>query len=281
MRKRDKIYKFFERLGKTLLSFLRVILFARPNALPYVKIDSSELVILGNGPSLRSFLDNKMSFLEGKEVMTVNFSALSDDYMKIRPKFYLLMDPLFFEDNATMQKLFPPLISKTDWDLTLFVPLMAKKNKKWQAFLQGATNIHVYYFNSGITEGFTFFSHRIYKWRLGMPSPRNVLVAASMIGLQLPFSTIYLAGADHSWLKEIWVDDNNNIKESREHFYDKEGAQQVASSYFLHEILNSMSIACHSYHLIEKYAKQIGKKIYNITPKSFIDAFERKKIDKI
>jgi len=280
MKKRDLIYKYTERLGKTLLSFLRVILFARPNALPLVETDSSELVILGNGPSLRPFLDNKMSFLQGKEVMTVNFSALSDDYVKIRPKFYLLMDPLFFEDAATIERLFPPLVSKTDWDLTLFVPLMAKKNKKWQEFLQGVTNIHVYFFNSGVAEGFTSFSHRIYRWRLGMPSPRNVLVAASMIGLQLPFSTIYLAGADHSWLKEIWVDDTNTVREDREYFYDKEGVEQVISPHFLHELLNSMAITYHSYHLVEKYAKQIGRKIYNITPNSFIDAFERKKMTK-
>lgn len=278
MKKRDLIYKYTERLGKTLLSFLRVILFARPTTLPRLEIDSNELVILGNGPSLRLFLDTKISFLEGKEVMMVNFSALSDDYVKIRPKFYLLMDPLFFEDAATIERLFPPLVSKTDWDLTLFVPLMAKKNKKWQEFLQGVTNIHVYFFNSGVAEGFTSFSHRIYRWRLGMPSPRNVLVAASMIGLQLPFSTIYLAGADHSWLKEIWVDDTNTVREDREHFYDKEGVEQVISPHFLHELLNSMAITYHSYHLVEKYAKQIGKKIYNITPNSFIDAFERKTV---
>lgn len=276
MKKRDLIYKYTERLGKTLLSFLRVILFARPTTLPRLEIDSNELVILGNGPSLRLFLDTNISFLEGKEVMTVNFSALSDDYVKIRPKFYLLMDPLFFEDAATIERLFPPLVSKTDWELTLFVPLMAKKNKKWQEFLQGVTNIHVYFFNSGVAEGFTFFTHRIYRCRLGMPSPRNVLVAASMMGLQLPFTTIYLAGADHSWLKEVWVDDTNTVREDREHFYNKEGVQQVVASYFLHEFLIDKAIAFHSYHLIEKYAKQIDKHIYNITPNSFIDAFERK-----
>ncbi len=146
--------------------------------------------------------------------------------------------------------------------------------------MQGVTNIHVYFFNSGVAEGFTSFSHRIYRWRLGMPSPRNVLVAASMIGLQLPFSTIYLAGADHSWLKEIWVDDTNTVREDREYFYDKEGVEQVISPHFLHELLNSMAITYHSYHLVEKYAKQIGRKIYNITPNSFIDAFERKKMTK-
>ena len=43
----------------------------------------------------------------------------------------------------------------------------------------------------------------------------------------------------------------------------------------LHEVLYSMYVAFRSYFVIRDYAERIGCKIINITPGSFIDAFER------
>ena len=46
----------------------------------------------------------------------------------------------------------------------------------------------------------------------------------------------------------------------------------------LHNIMYSFYVAFRSYHIIEHYAKGIGANIWNITPGSFIDAFQRKKL---
>lgn len=43
----------------------------------------------------------------------------------------------------------------------------------------------------------------------------------------------------------------------------------------LHEVLGNMCTAFKAYFLIESYANTLDKKIYNITPDSFIDAFKR------
>ena len=128
-------------------------------------------------------------------------------------------------------------------------------------------------------EGFDWFAHRCYKSGLGMPRPRNVLIPSIMTGLAMDYNVIYVAGADHSWLKEIWVNDDNIVMEDLNHFYDKKGAEQYVSTKHLHDLLLSMHIAFKSYHDIKRYASRLNKKIYNITKGSFIDAFERKILD--
>ena len=46
----------------------------------------------------------------------------------------------------------------------------------------------------------------------------------------------------------------------------------------LHDILLSFHIAFRAYFDVEDYARHRGIKIYNATPGSFIDAFERREL---
>lgn len=65
------------------------------------------------------------------------------------------------------------------------------------------------------------------------------------------------------------------------HFYkeDDDEKKRVVNeyrSYRLHQILESFRVAFESYHRIARYARRAGVNIYNATPGSYIDAFERK-----
>ncbi|MDE6697563.1 MAG: hypothetical protein K2K25_11850, partial [Muribaculaceae bacterium] len=87
-------------------------------------------------------------------------------------------------------------------------------------------------------------------------------------------------GADHSWSRDLRVDEENHVVYVLNHFYkdsDKEHKRidRLYENYKLHEILNSMMIAFRSYHQILRFADEIGAKITNCTPGSFIDAFPR------
>lgn len=276
----EKIQKSCSALSKTLGSMCKIIILSRKESISGSQQNTGpELVVLGNGPSLRSFLDSGSHFLAGKKKMTVNFSSTSADYESLKPEYYLLMDPVFFHDSTTLEKVFRPMQEKTSWPMTLFVPFFARKNREWQRIIAANKNIKTYFFNSTPIEGYKTFRRMCYKLNIGMPRPRNVLVACLMVALKLPFKTIYLAGADHSWLKEIWVDDNNVVQENRAHFYDKDGkTTKVTSKNKIYVLLESMSIAFRSYLEVEDYSKGINKKIYNITEGSYIDAFERMKI---
>ena len=114
-----------------------------------------------------------------------------------------------------------------------------------------------------------------------MPRPRNVLIPAIMIAIKAGFKTIHLTGADHSWLRTIGVNDNNEVESIQPHFYadDKRELRRSAAEYRgyrLHDILQSFTVAFRSYHEIARFAAKEGVKIYNSTPGSFIDAFERR-----
>jgi hypothetical protein len=98
------------------------------------------------------------------------------------------------------------------------------------------------------------------------------------------FSKIYIAGADHSWLTEIFVADDNTVYLTQRHFYDAQIARPDVMKKIgknkrkLHEILHKFMWSFKAYFDIDQYAKSRNVKIINITEKSFIDAFERMKI---
>lgn len=267
-------------IGDIVMSLVKIVILSRCTG-RYKKLHTSckELIILGNGPSLRGLLDRHHGFIEGKDLMAVNFFSTSTDYTRLRPNLYLLMDPAFFNDKATCDKVFVPMVERTDWEMTLFIPTYARKIKGWQTIVTQNTHISILYFNPTPVEGPKWFRHLCYNMRLGMPRPRNVLVACCMTALQLPYSNIYLAGADHSWMKEIWVDENNVVQEDRAHFYDKGKTTHVTSPHKLHELVGSMAVAFRSYHFVEAYSKSLKKKIINITNGSYIDAFKRLNLD--
>ena len=279
MSKLEKLYNKFGEFGNTVLSILKIVALNKKSENIDIANPKNELVILGNGPSLRPLLNDKKEFLEDKDLMVVNFSSVSDDYQDLKPKFYLMMDPLFFNNKEISDKAFIPMVDKTNWEMTLFVSSYSFKYPEWQKLVASNKNIKVVSFNPVPIEGIKAVSHYLYKKQYGMPRPRNVLVACLMVALQkLPYKTIFLGGADHSWLQEIWVDDNNVVHEDRAHFYDKGKTTHVVSNRPIYELIEGMYVAFKSYHQVESFAKECNTKIYNITKGSYIDAFERKSI---
>jgi len=267
------------KLGETILSFFKIALLSRSvhnNSIN--KTEERDCVVLGNGPSLKTLIETHKDFLEDKDLIAVNYAVLSDYYTSIRPQYYIVADKAFFKDPVHCNRLFDTLAAKTDWDMTLFIPATAKSDPTWRLKLHKRPNIKFEYFNMTPVEGFNWFSHWAFDENLGLPRPRNVLIPAIMTALRLKPRNIYVAGADHSWLRDIYIGDDNRLYENFQHFYDQKTGSAYPETYHLHNMLYNLYITFKSYHIIEHYAKKIGIKIYNITEGSYIDAFERKKI---
>lgn len=277
----ETVKNFFSQLWQTLLSILKIAMQSRPSTpLPHPAPGINELVVLGNGPSLRPFIEEKSTFFEGRELMAVNYAVLSTYFAQLKPRYYLLADPAFFNEAQHRDKVFSHLGETVDWEMHLFLSSSARSLREWKPFLQARPNIRIHYFNMTPVEGFPFFTHFVYKRGWGMPRPRNVLIPSIMTALRMDFRTIYVAGADHSWMREYWVNDENRVVEDLNHFYDKGSSVRYVSPYPLHVLLESMATAFRSYHVIQSYALTQGKRILNITEGSYIDAFERLKIEK-
>lgn len=239
---------------------------------------TNQLIILGNGPSLRTNLDNDLDLLRSADTLAVNFAANTPEFSEIQPTYYLLADPHFFDkagEDPNVGRLIENLNSIT-FPMTLFVPAGARKADSYFH----NHNLTVKHFSFTAVEGYTWFENAMMNSHRGMPRPRNVLIPSIMVGIWLGYKEIYLLGADHSWLKTLSVNDRNEVVSIQPHFYkeDSREQQRVNEVYLnrqLHEVLESMMIAFKSYHRIREYADRCGTQIFNSTPSSMIDAFER------
>ncbi|OFX54300.1 MAG: hypothetical protein A2046_08485 [Bacteroidetes bacterium GWA2_30_7] len=283
-----KIQTLIFNIVNTILTLVKILilsdLFISKNK---IKSDSKECVILGNGPSLNCFISDNKNFLENKELMCVNHFAETDYYTNYKPRFYVINAIELWSNNVEQShkdrsdKLFGTIAEKTTWELFLFVHASAKKYKRWSINIEKNSNIKIVYYNPTPVDGFRFFKYYCYTNNLGMPRPHNVLIPGILSAINSGFTTIYIAGADHSWFKDLWVNENNEVLLTQKHFYDEKTAQALPvhkegkGQRKLHEILIKWVYSFQSYWEMENYSKHIGVKIYNVTKESFVDAFER------
>ncbi|MDE5791363.1 MAG: hypothetical protein K2H96_09070 [Muribaculaceae bacterium] len=284
MGKLDKIAEWGANLEQTFLSLVKIpLLSRRPSPLPDLRGCGNELVILATGPSLSSTVQQHREFLDSKTLLAVNLFATSPIFSELRPELYIIADPLFWIVDEKREAVFGSLARKTEWPLHLFVPARALSDPKWRPIVEKNPNITVHIYNTTPVEGFFSFEKWVYRKGLGMPRPHNVLIPAIATALRMPFKKIYLAGADHSWLPEITVNDDNEVLMHQKHFYDRDSSKadtvkkENLDSAHLHTILYHMHVAFKAYFILRDYALTLGKEVINITPGSFIDAFKREK----
>lgn len=278
MGKFKEIFDGFASFGKVLL------LSERPSKAE--SDNGKNLIVMGTGPSLKDVLDKNSEILLNTDTLAVNFTANTDIFHMLKPKIYVLADPIFFVQgneggfsDSNVRCLWENIAS-TDWKMSLYVPCKAKIPR----FIEENNSIIVKRFNLTPGEGLKSLVHWLYRKGLAMPRPRNVLIVSIMVGLREGYRDIYLIGADHSWTRDLRIDDENHVVYGLNHFYkdnDKEHkrVENLYETIHLHDVLKSLTIAFRSYHQIAKFADEIGAKITNCTPGSFIDAFPRARIE--
>lgn len=279
----DSISSFVSKMGSSLASLVKVALLSKGASASSLEGKGKELVIMGNGPSLRKTIDEEFDWLVSHDLMAVNFAALSPEFFRLRPKYYILADGHFFNSlhhDPNVRKLWQ-CFGNVTWEMTLLIPSSFKHLVK--PLMMHTRGIRLRYFNLTPVDGFKWLSHFLYSAGLGMPRPRNVLIPAIMEGIRMGYSRIYLCGADHSWTKTLDVDHENFVISVQPHFYkdNEEENHRVRETYknlHLHDVLGSMAIAFQSYWKIAGYAKTKKVEIINATPGSMIDAFPKKHI---
>ena len=264
-----------QHLSDTLTALIKVAIQSRLAGRIKSKKQEKPLIIMGNGPSFRDTIDNHLDILCQNDTLAVNFAANSPEFFQIKPRYYTLADPLFFEDSdaENMIALYDNL-NKVDWQMTLIIPVKAPVKVK-------NPNITVERFNMVGVDGARWLKHILLDSRMAMPRPRNVLIPSIMAAIWLGYKEIYLVGADHSWMKSISVDNDNHVVSIQTHFYKDSNKElgrkrDLFANVKLHEVAHSYYTAFKAYHTILDYITPKGVKIYNATPESFIDAFERR-----
>ena len=286
---------FFGALINTIISVFKIILSSK-FSIKFPEAKYGQCAIIGNGPSMKVSLAKHPDSFNNRSLIGVNDFALSDYYTILKPDIYVILDPDYWnfeeddESNPASAQTFKTLWQKTNWEINLFVPYLARKSKYLTRQANKNPNIRVTYFNYTVFKGFKKLSYLFFKAGLGMPQCQNVIAASIFIALNMRFKEIFLFGADHSWHEKLIVNEDNKLCIKNTHFYENESDVSYRPFYKneLTRELFSMSelfLAWHKvfygYEVLEQYAKHLNIKIYNSSEVSFIDSFERKKHDNI
>lgn len=279
----DKIQKGLSDATASAASLIKIgLMSGRPS--PKCKDNKGTIIIMGNGPSLRDAIENDWDTLMSFPRMAVNLSALSPEFTKLKPQYYILADIAFFlkEKTGKVPALWEAL-SKVDWEMTLFLPVRARKMPEVKKLPR---NVTVKYYNLTPAEGWKWLMRMLYDSGLAMPRPRNVLIPSIMCSMREGFSRIVLIGADHNWSKTLWVTERNRVVSVQPHFYKDDDeelkrAEEIFSNVHIHDVYENYAIAFRSYHNLKAYTDRRGIEIMNATPGSFIDAFPRRPLSSL
>ena len=284
----NRIKYFLKNIFLTIISILR---FVRYGSLKHVNIFQAskmqDIIILGNGPSLKENLENDMNILKKTDTFAVNKFCLTPEFHVLKPKYYLLIDPAFYIKNNTSLKflelqksIFDSFIKEIDWDMTLFIPVRTDMKDNWNNLKSYNKHITIRYINNNVATGFKSITFLLYKYNVAMPMTQNVLVGAIFLSLNMNYKNIYLLGAEHSWTEDLRVNNKNQLYIQNKHYYGEEetifykGIEQK-EIWRMHEILLAWSKTFMSYFVLHDYAKKVNAKIYNLTTGSYIDAFPK------
>lgn len=259
-----------------------------------IEKQSDKLIILANGPSLKTSIEKYSDFIRNNDIYVVNQFCESDFYNTLKPQFYILADPDFFQSEYrkndyrtnSMNSFFDTFFSKTKWDISLIVPDYAKES----LFMQKCAtkkNIVPFFYN---TKNSLAYEKSDYYFKLLnanaiCPPMRNVLNLALYMGIYKKYKEIYIFGAENNFLQVLNIDQqNNSLYFLYEHFYDQPYKQPLYYDFDkpelgtikLYEFLERHSKTMKLYWDLKEYADFNDVKIYNCSEYSLIDAFERK-----
>jgi len=285
------IPKILYKIIFSFFSILKVLVFSKYNVkLKFVK-DYGKCYILGNGPSLKNDLENDLEFFSDKNIFVVNNFATSNYYNIIKPKYYVFADPAYWSEieNSTVvkncRKTLEIIKDSTTWEMIVFVPCNALKSSVLNDVLKHNKCIKIVDFNTTTIsmKAFNSINYLLFEKNLAAPPVQNVLISSIYISINIGFSEVNILGSDHSWTKELFVNDKNQVCTIDHHFYDNKDIKYNVftridgSVYKMHEILRDYALMFEGYHKLRNYADYFKVRIYNVTKNSFIDAFERKR----
>ena len=237
--------------------------------------DETSLLIVGNGPSMDT--EYMRLFSEKMPVLCVNMFALSEWFGQVRPKYYCLADPLFFDAQSedSVQELLRAL-NTVDWNMTMILPQgrtlsLSNRHIKYEFLPAGTCDNHI----------FTRVVNQLYKKNLLKCGCQTVIVGALHYVIVKKFRTIYLAGVDIDHFTNYHVNSENHVMLSAKHFYKEEvidctNKGMVKKGEF-YKCLGYYSRMLEEFYCLSKFAKFQGTRIINLSPDSFVDVFRKEK----
>ncbi len=276
-----KTWVFLELLFKSIVSCVLIIIFSSIKVAIHTKKcclkekKGSKIIVLGNGPSLKKVLEQGF-WNTNIDCMALNSFVISEWFWKLKPKYYYLADDAFWNPtNERTKKISSDFIenmNKVSWPIELYIP--TQKNIKNLKEKLTNTNVSFCRMNTIQVDGFKCFRNFIYRIYMGAPNCQTVLNMTLVSAINKGYKTIYLYGADHSWTKDLSVNENNEVIYGDRHVYNT-NLTATKLDKKIGDLLSDYANMFKSHYIIRTYADSVNCKIINCTEGSFVDAYER------
>jgi hypothetical protein len=243
-------------------------------------------MILANGPSLKKDLPNIIQNDSKYEYFVMNDFVYDETFEIIKPKFYVLNDPLFFSNEPYSErgkKVLSEIKRKVDWQINLYIPYH-HRNSEFLSELYNDKNINIITFHTPRYNGVESLRMFFYSRGFGNGQFGTVVLNAIYVSILLGIKKIHLFGVDHSFFKDLYVNEKNQMCYKNAHFYDS--GEPVLEPlmchytgelhpYNMYQYLNEKTKIFKGHIIMNKFAIYMNAKVINHTRDSFIDAYER------
>lgn len=259
--------------------------------LPKIEHCKQRMVVIGTGPSLNKTIELYEQQLHEADCMMVNFSAMTPLFERLRPAYYIMMDPGWIikgrSDDESIRNCINAIVTKTKWPMTIVLP---SSFNDWWAVDEFRKNENITaLFDGGswrLLQGEALF--KAFDENRVCPPTYTVLTYGLYLSLYWNYEETYLVGADTSFLKDMYVGQNDNILYTIDsHYYENQDVcpEEIEPEKHGHPFGRNMEtelyelyMMFYEYRLMNKYAKWKGLKLYNASEFSMIDCLERKKL---
>lgn len=240
------------------------------------------IYIFGNGPSLKTQIEKMEANLEkykDYDCSVVNDFVNYPIFEKIKPKYITMSDPLFFretKDKERGRKAMNTFAEKTDWDMIFFIPYRLRFGSYLEPVRQNA-HIKIIPYHDTFYRGkrLTPFASWLFKKGLGNGEFETVVLNAMYAAMMMGYKEINVYGIDHNFFDSLAMTSQNVLCHKYNHFYGEESQWEPVGVSML-RFLELKETVFRGHLIMEKLAEDIGVKIYNCTPNSLVDAYERK-----
>jgi hypothetical protein len=276
-------------ITRSIYHFFRYLLLTSTCKKPYFQKNSfnKKLIIIGNGPSLAN---DKQKLINSNysDFMCVNDFAKTDLFKKIKPKYYILMDSYFFQDNVhemwirSREELFNFIEKDTEWEMTIYLPHYADisiiKDKVKNSLIKIIKLPHQTLFS----RKYNSLIKILYDINFYCPPQVNVLVSAIFIGIKLKYSELNIYGADLSFHNDVFVNQETNVPYIMHRHYGNQNEQKKftknPANIELWRMSDFLALTANTFYGHEMNAKYAHSKkiiIKNLSSFSMIDAYIR------
>jgi hypothetical protein len=280
------ILSFITKCLQSLVSVLKVLFQSKFN-LPKYTLKGKDFILLGNGPSLEKDIQLHFELFKTSNLVVVNNFCQSPYFAQLQPKYYFLLDPVYFseiENFNVLEDSKKAFFNDIDWEIEFHIPYSAQSSSLVKGLKQNPKISFVYYNFVSIKGGLESINHFLYNRTLAIPQSQNILVF-SIFNLALcDARNVFIFGAENDWHVQVKVDKENYLYMRDEHFYE-ESEEQINQRLFkdlestikskMSDLLLSSYKVFIGYENVQNYALTKKCKIYNCSKNSLLDSFER------